>query len=82
MYCPLGARRRWIEAGHRGVVLSILSTSTDTGRAFTVPSAMAKSALLAMTIGCAPVQNSVTAFPKDISRLSFDEADRAIFQSQ
>jgi NAD(P)-dependent dehydrogenase (short-subunit alcohol dehydrogenase family) len=31
------------------VVLSILSTSTITGRAFTVPSAMAKSALLAMT---------------------------------
>jgi NAD(P)-dependent dehydrogenase (short-subunit alcohol dehydrogenase family) len=30
-------------------VLSILSTSTLTGRAFTVPSAMAKSALLAMT---------------------------------
>jgi NAD(P)-dependent dehydrogenase (short-subunit alcohol dehydrogenase family) len=30
-------------------VLSILSTSTITGRAFTVPSAMAKSALLAMT---------------------------------
>jgi len=29
--------------------LSILSTSTITGRAFTVPSAMAKSALLAMT---------------------------------
>jgi NAD(P)-dependent dehydrogenase (short-subunit alcohol dehydrogenase family) len=33
----------------RGVVLSILSTSTITGRAFTVPSAMAKSAVLAMT---------------------------------
>jgi NAD(P)-dependent dehydrogenase (short-subunit alcohol dehydrogenase family) len=31
------------------VVLSILSTSTVTGRAFTVPSAMAKSAVLAMT---------------------------------
>ncbi len=33
----------------RGTILSILSTSTLTGRAFTVPSAMAKSALLAMT---------------------------------
>ena len=31
------------------MVLSILSTSTITGRAFTVPSAMAKSAILAMT---------------------------------
>jgi NAD(P)-dependent dehydrogenase (short-subunit alcohol dehydrogenase family) len=49
MYCTLAAGKRWIEAGHRGVVLSILSTSTVTGRAFTVPSAMAKSALLAMT---------------------------------
>lgn len=49
MYCTLGAGRRWIEARHEGVVLSILSTSTITGRAFTVPSAMAKSAILAMT---------------------------------
>jgi NAD(P)-dependent dehydrogenase (short-subunit alcohol dehydrogenase family) len=49
MYCTLAAGRRWIEAGHRGVVLSILSTSTITGRTFTVPSAMAKSAVLAMT---------------------------------
>ena len=49
MYCTLSAGRRWIEAKHKGVVLSILSTSTVTGRAFTVPSAMAKSALLAMT---------------------------------
>ena len=49
MYCTLGVGKRWIEAGRRGVVLSILSTSTITGRAFTVPSAMAKSAILAMT---------------------------------
>lgn len=49
MYCTLAAGRRWIEGKHGGVVLSILSTSTITGRAFTVPSAMAKSALLAMT---------------------------------
>jgi NAD(P)-dependent dehydrogenase (short-subunit alcohol dehydrogenase family) len=49
MYCTLAAGQCWIEAGHKGVVLSILSTSTITGRAFTVPSAMAKSALLAMT---------------------------------
>src|SRR6476661_2071044 len=39
MYCTLAAGRRWIESGHQGVVLSILSTSTITGRAFTVPSA-------------------------------------------
>ena len=49
MYCTLGAGKRWIDAAHKGVVLSILSTSTITGRAFTVPSAMAKSAILAMT---------------------------------
>jgi NAD(P)-dependent dehydrogenase (short-subunit alcohol dehydrogenase family) len=49
MYCTLAAGRRWIDGSHRGVVLSILSTSTITGRAFTVPSAMAKSAMLAMT---------------------------------
>jgi short-subunit dehydrogenase len=47
LYCTLGAGRRWIEGRHKGVALSILSTSTITGRAFTVPSAMAKSALLA-----------------------------------
>jgi NAD(P)-dependent dehydrogenase (short-subunit alcohol dehydrogenase family) len=49
MYCTLAAGKRWIEGGRRGVVLSILSTSTITGRAFTVPSAMAKTAVLAMT---------------------------------
>ena len=49
MYCTLAAGRRWIEGKHKGVVLSILSTSTVTGRAFTVPSSMAKTAVLAMT---------------------------------
>ena len=53
--CTVRCIARWAPAGagssdgHRGVVLSILSTSTITGRAFTVPSAMAKSAVLAMT---------------------------------
>jgi NAD(P)-dependent dehydrogenase (short-subunit alcohol dehydrogenase family) len=49
MYCTLSVGQRWIAGGYRGVVLSILSTSTITGRAFTVPSAMAKSGVLAMT---------------------------------
>jgi NAD(P)-dependent dehydrogenase (short-subunit alcohol dehydrogenase family) len=49
MYCTLAAGQRWIAAGRGGVVLSILSTSTITGRAFTVPSAIAKSGVLAMT---------------------------------
>ena len=49
MYCTLAAGKRWIDRRYKGMVLSILSTSTITGRAFTVPSAMAKSAVLAMT---------------------------------
>jgi NAD(P)-dependent dehydrogenase (short-subunit alcohol dehydrogenase family) len=49
LYCTLEMGRRWIEAYRSGVVLSILSTSPITGRAFTVPSAMAKAGLLAMT---------------------------------
>ena len=49
LYCTLALGRHWIASQRPGVVLSILSTSTRTGRAFTVPSAMAKSGLLAMT---------------------------------
>lgn len=49
LYCTLEAGRRWIDAGRPGTVLSILSTSTITGRAFTMPSAVAKSGVLAMT---------------------------------
>ena len=49
LYCTLAAGRRWIDGGRPGVVLSILSTSTITGRAFTVPSSIAKSGVLAMT---------------------------------
>jgi NAD(P)-dependent dehydrogenase (short-subunit alcohol dehydrogenase family) len=49
MYCTLEMGRRWIEAERPGVVLSILSTSTITGRAFTAPSAMAKAGVLSMT---------------------------------
>jgi NAD(P)-dependent dehydrogenase (short-subunit alcohol dehydrogenase family) len=50
IYCTLEVGRRWIDEGRRGgVVLSILSTSTMTGRAFTLPTTIAKSGLLAMT---------------------------------
>ena len=49
LYCTIAAGRRWIDAGRGGAVLSILSTSTLTGRAFTTASAMAKSGVLAMT---------------------------------
>jgi NAD(P)-dependent dehydrogenase (short-subunit alcohol dehydrogenase family) len=48
-YCTIGCGRRWIEAGCPGVVLSILTLSALQGGAFTVPSAMAKAGLLAMT---------------------------------
>ncbi len=48
LYCTLACGRRWITQQRPGVALGILSTSTITGRAFTVPSAMAKSAHLAM----------------------------------
>lgn len=49
LYCTMATGRRWIERQRKGVILSILSLSTRTGRAFTVPSAMAKSGVLAMT---------------------------------
>ncbi|GAC1338337.1 MAG: SDR family oxidoreductase [Acetobacteraceae bacterium] len=48
-YCTLGCGRRWIEAGRGGTVLSILTLSALSGAAFTVPSAMAKAGVLAMT---------------------------------
>jgi NAD(P)-dependent dehydrogenase (short-subunit alcohol dehydrogenase family) len=49
MYCTLACGNRWITSNAPGTVLSILSTSTITGRAFSTPSAMAKSGVLAMT---------------------------------
>ena len=48
-YCTTGAGRRWIDAGHPGTVLSILTLSALMGAAFTVPSAMAKAGIEAMT---------------------------------
>jgi NAD(P)-dependent dehydrogenase (short-subunit alcohol dehydrogenase family) len=49
MYCTLAAGRRWIEGGAKGSVLSIVSTPALTGGAFTVPSAVAKAGVVAMT---------------------------------
>lgn len=48
-HCTLAAGRRWIEVGRPGIVLSILTLSALQGAAFTVPSAMAKAGVLAMT---------------------------------
>jgi NAD(P)-dependent dehydrogenase (short-subunit alcohol dehydrogenase family) len=48
-YCTIGCGRRWIEAGRGGAVLSILTLSALHGAPFTVPSAMAKAGVKAMT---------------------------------
>jgi NAD(P)-dependent dehydrogenase (short-subunit alcohol dehydrogenase family) len=48
-YCTIAAGRRWIEAGRPGTVLSISTVAALQGGAFTVPSAMAKAGVLAMT---------------------------------
>lgn len=48
-YCTLGCGRRWIDGGGSGNVLSILTLSALSGAAFTMPSAMAKAGVLAMT---------------------------------
>lgn len=48
-YCTIAAGRRWIEQGSGGVVLSILTLSALSGAPFTVPSAMAKAGVEAMT---------------------------------
>lgn len=48
-YCTIACGRRWIEAGHPGTVLSVVTLSALQGSPFTVPSAMAKAGVLAMT---------------------------------
>jgi NAD(P)-dependent dehydrogenase (short-subunit alcohol dehydrogenase family) len=48
-YCTTGVGRRWIANGRPGTVLSILTLSALQGGAFTVPSAMAKAGIDAMT---------------------------------
>jgi NAD(P)-dependent dehydrogenase (short-subunit alcohol dehydrogenase family) len=48
-YSTIACGRRWIEAGRPGTVLSILTLSALQGAPFTVPSAMAKAGVLAMT---------------------------------
>lgn len=48
-YCTIAVGRRWVEAKRPGNVISTVSTPTITGSAFTVPSAAAKSGVLAMT---------------------------------
>jgi len=52
-YVTLAAGKRWIAGGHTGSVVSNLVTWVWTGSAFAVPSAMAKTALHAMTMSLA-----------------------------
>jgi NAD(P)-dependent dehydrogenase (short-subunit alcohol dehydrogenase family) len=52
-YCTIACGRRWIDAGRPGTVLSVVTLSALQGAPFTVPSAMAKAGVLAMTKGLA-----------------------------
>jgi len=52
-HATLAAGKRWIASGHKGSVVSNLVTWVWTGSAFVVPSAMAKTALHAMTMSLA-----------------------------
>lgn len=48
-YVTLDCGKRWLKAGQRGSILSMLVTWVWNGSAFTVPSAMSKAGLYAMT---------------------------------
>ncbi len=48
-YMTLNCGRRWLAAGRKGTVLSIITTYAWTGSAYVVPSAMAKAGVLALT---------------------------------
>jgi len=48
-YCTTACGRRWLKAGHKASVLSIITTYAWTGSAYVLPSAMAKAGVLAMT---------------------------------
>ena len=47
-YCSIAAGRRWIEAGRKGVILSIITSAAWQGRAFMTPSATSKAAVLSL----------------------------------
>jgi NAD(P)-dependent dehydrogenase (short-subunit alcohol dehydrogenase family) len=48
-YMTVGCGRRWLAAGHKATVLSIVTTYAWTGSGYVVPSAMAKAGVLALT---------------------------------
>ncbi|MEC0090539.1 SDR family oxidoreductase [Paenibacillus macquariensis] len=49
MYTTLEVGKRWINQGHQGTMLNIVTTYASTGSAFVVPSAAAKAGVLALT---------------------------------
>ncbi len=49
MYCTLALGKRWLAAGRKGRVLSIVTSYAEGGSAYVVPSAAAKAGVLAMT---------------------------------
>jgi NAD(P)-dependent dehydrogenase (short-subunit alcohol dehydrogenase family) len=49
LHTTLACGRRWLKAGHSGVVLNITTTYTTTGSAYVVPSAVAKAGVQALT---------------------------------
>jgi NAD(P)-dependent dehydrogenase (short-subunit alcohol dehydrogenase family) len=48
-YCTVACGRRWIDANRGGTILSVATTPSFTGLAFTAPSAAAKAGIVAMT---------------------------------
>jgi NAD(P)-dependent dehydrogenase (short-subunit alcohol dehydrogenase family) len=49
LHTTLACGRRWLLAGHPGVVLNITTTYTETGSAYVVPSAVSKAGVQALT---------------------------------
>jgi NAD(P)-dependent dehydrogenase (short-subunit alcohol dehydrogenase family) len=51
--CTQQAGKRWIDTGRKGAVLNIVTTYTETGCAFVLPSACAKAGVYALTTSLA-----------------------------
>jgi NAD(P)-dependent dehydrogenase (short-subunit alcohol dehydrogenase family) len=49
LHTTLACGRRWLQAGHRAVVLNVTTTYTQTGSAYVVPSAVSKAGVQALT---------------------------------
>ncbi len=49
LHTTLSCGRRWLQAGHRAVVVNVTTTYTTTGSAYVVPSAVSKAGVQALT---------------------------------